>query len=171
MVKDSQKGLSKTKKVKAVEEKNFNEERTFWDRIPTFRWWVTPLNILFICLFLIVIDIVTQPNTSWLGIDWAWWPIGGLWFVYAVSFIFFKRPAIAWIIGPILMIGISGLLFALDYVFPRTDPSPSIDWAYIPAAAILTFGVLIPIISKVGRKRKKPIEKFRKAVSEMEKET
>ncbi len=52
-------------------------------------------NILFICIFLVVIDIVTLPNTAPLWIDWAWWPIGGLIFAYVVSFIIIKRPAIA----------------------------------------------------------------------------
>ena len=108
----------------ASENKNnqkFRAGRTFWDRIPKYKWWVTPLNILLISIFLIVIDIVTLPNNSFLLIDWAWWPIGGMFFAYIVSFIIFKRPEIAWIVGPILMIGASGLLLAIDLVFPPND--------------------------------------------------
>ncbi|NHJ87676.1 MAG: hypothetical protein FK734_19600 [Asgard group archaeon] len=145
-------------------------ERTFWDRIPRYRWWVTPLNILLICIFLIIIDIATPPNTSFWRIDWAWWPIGGLIFAYLVSFILIKRPSIAWIVGPILMVGTSGLLLAIDLVFPPNDGLLHTDWAVIPIAALLTFGVLIPIVTKLGRKQEKPILKFRKAVSEMEKQ-
>ncbi len=146
---------------------DFSTKRTFWDRIPTFKWWVTPLNISLICIFLLVIDIVTLPNTAILQIDWAWWPMGGLIFAYVVSFIIFKRPEIAWIVGPILMVGASGLLLALDLVFPPNDGLLKLDWATIPIAALLTFGVLIPIVTKFGRKKDKPIDKFRKAVEEM----
>lgn len=140
---------------------------SFWDKIPKFKWWVTPLNLLMICLFLILIDLATPPNKAFLWIDWAWWPVGGIFFIYAVSFIVFKRPAIAWIIGPLLMIGVSGLLLAIDLIYPPNDGFLSMDWAHIPIAALLTFGVAIPIITKLGRKKDKPIEKFRKAVAEI----
>lgn len=147
--------------------KDFIGERTFWDRIPKYKWWVTPLNILIVCIFLVIIDLATLPNTAFLHIDWAWWPIGGLIFAYLVSFIIFKRPEIAWIIGPILMVGTSVLLLALDLVFPPNDGFLRLDWALIPIAALLTFGVLIPIITKFGRKKEKPIDKFRKAIAEL----
>ena len=147
--------------------KNHRKRSNFWDRIPKYKWWVTPLNILLICIFLAVIDVVTPPNTAVLNIDWAWWPIGGLIFAYAVSFILFKRPEIAWIVGPLMMLGTSILLLALDYVFPPNAGLLKLDWAIIPISALLTFGVLIPIITKFGRKKEKPIDKFRKAVEEM----
>ncbi|MFW9924767.1 MAG: hypothetical protein ACFFDW_15915 [Candidatus Thorarchaeota archaeon] len=148
-------------------EKDFLGKRTFWDRIPKYKWWVTPLNILFISLFLVVIDVLTLPNTGFLRIDWAWWPIGGLFFAYAVSFILFKRPEIAWIVGPIVMVGTSVLLLAIDYAFGPNNGPLHLDWAIIPISALLTFGVLIPIVTKFGRKKEKPIDKFRKAVEEM----
>lgn len=154
-------------KLDEKEVQKFTTKRTFWDRIPTFKWWVTPLNIGLICIFLLVIDIVTLPNTAFWQIDWAWWPIGGLIFAYVVSFIIFKRPEIAWIVGPILMVGTSVLLFALDFAFPPNDGLLKLDWAIIPIVACLTFGVLIPIVTKFGRKKEKPIDKFRKAVEEM----
>ncbi len=145
-------------------------KRSFWDRIPKYKWWVTPLNILFICIFLVVIDIVTLPNTAPLWIDWAWWPIGGLIFAYVVSFIIIKRPAIAWIVGPILMVGGSGLLLAIDLIFPPNAGLLHLDWALIPISALLTFGILIPIVTKFGRKKEKPIERFRKELVEMKKQ-
>ena len=150
-----------------VATKNHRTRSNFWDRIPKFKWWVTPLNIFLICVFLVIIDVVTRPNTALLNIDWAWWPIGGLIFTYALSFIIFKRPEIAWIVGPLLMLGTSVLLFAIDIVFPPNDGFLKLDWAIIPIAALLTFGVLIPVITKFGRKKEKPIDKFRKAVEEM----
>jgi len=150
------------------DEKGFVEKRTFWDRIPKYKWWVTPLNILLICGFLIIIDVVTEPNTALWNIDWAWWAVGGLIFTYIVSFIVFKRPAIAWIVGPILMLGVSGLLLAIDLVFEPNAGWLGLDWAAIPIAALLTFGILIPIFTKFGRKKEKPIEKFRKAIAEMD---
>ncbi len=162
-----EKPLQNDEKLDEKTIKEFATKRTFWDRIPTFKWWVTPLNIGLICIFLLVIDIVTLPNTAFLQIDWAWWPIGGLIFTYVVSFIIFKRPEIAWIVGPILMVGASGLLLALDLIFPPNDGFWKLDWAIIPIAALLTFGVLIPIVTKFGRKKDKPIDKFRKAVEEM----
>lgn len=145
----------------------FSTKRTFWDRIPKFKWWVTPLNIGLICIFLIIIDIVTLPNIAFLNIDWAWWPIGGLIFTYVVSFIIFKRPEIAWIVGPILMAGTGILLFAIDFAFPPNEGLLDLDWAIIPIVALLTFGVLIPIVTKFGRKKQKPIDKFRKAIEDM----
>ncbi len=145
-------------------------KRTFWDRIPKYKWWVTPLNIFLISVFLIIIDVVTLPNTAWIRVDWAWWAVGGLFFAYIVSFIIFKRPAIAWIVGPILMFGASGLLLAIDLVFPPNDGPIGMDWAIIPISALLTFGVLIPIVTKFGRKKEKPIEKFRKEIAEMQKQ-
>ena len=148
-------------------QKESNEQMSFWNRIPKYKWWVTPLNILFICIFLVIIDIVTRPNTAFLRIDWAWWPIGGLIFAYVVSFIIFKRPEIAWIVGPILMIGISILLITLDLIFLPNDGFLRLDWATIPVAALLTFGVLIPIVTKFGRKKEKPIDRFRKTIDEM----
>ena len=148
----------------------FQSKRSFWDRIPKYKWWVTPLNILFICIFLVVIDIVTLPNTAPLWIDWAWWPIGGLIFSFVVGFIIIKRPAIAWIVGPILMLGASGLLLAMDLVFPPNSGLLHLDWALIPISALLTFGILIPIITKFGRKKEKPIERFRKELDEMKKQ-
>jgi hypothetical protein len=162
---------SNTLKV-TQEEKNYEHQtkRTFWDRIPKYKWWVTPLNILFISSFLIIIDVVTPPNTAWARIDWAWWAVGGLFFAYIVSFIIFKRPAIAWIVGPTLMVGASGLLLAIDLVFPPNDGPLGMDWAIIPIAALLTFGVLIPIVTKFGRKKEKPIERFRKALADMKKD-
>ena len=152
------------------ESNNLQTKRTFWDRIPKYKWWVTPLNILLIGIFLVVIDVITLPNTGFLRIDWAWWPIGGMFFGYIVSFIIFKRPEIAWIVGPILMVGASGLLLAIDLVFPPNDGFLGMDWAIIPITALLTFGVLIPIVTKFGRKKEKPIDKFRKAVAEMKKQ-
>ena len=149
---------------------DLQSKRSFWDRIPKYKWWVTPLNILFICIFLVVIDIVTLPNTAPLLIDWAWWPIGGLIFAYVVSFIIIKRPAIAWIVGPILMLGASGLLLAIDLIFQPNAGPLHLDWALIPISALLTFGILIPIITKFGRKKEKPIEKFRKEIAEMQKQ-
>ncbi len=149
---------------------NVQSKRTFWDRIPKYKWWVTPLNITLISLFLIIIDVVTAPNTAWARIDWAWWAVGGLYFAYAVSFILLKRPAIAWVVGPILMVGTSILLLAIDLVFPPNDGPLHMDWALIPIAALLTFGVLIPIVTKFGRKKEKPIEQFRKALAEMTKD-
>ena len=168
-------GNSKDKNGESLskEKKNpdtFQAKRTFWDRIPKYKWWVTPLNILFICIFLVIIDIITLPNTAPLLIDWAWWPIGGLLFAYVVSFIIIKRPAIAWIVGPILMLGTSGLLLALDLIFPPNTGSLHLDWALIPIAALLTFGFLIPIVTKFGRKKEKPIERFRKELDEMKKQ-
>ncbi|NHJ49092.1 MAG: hypothetical protein FK733_14995 [Asgard group archaeon] len=148
----------------------FESKRSFWDRIPKYKWWVTPLNILLICIFLVVIDIVTPPNTAFWRIDWAWWPIGGLFFAYIVSFIIFRRPAIAWVVGPILMVGTSILLLVIDLVFPPNDGLIGLDWATIPIAALLIFGVLIPIITKFGRKKEKPIDRFRKAIAEAEKD-
>jgi hypothetical protein len=68
------------------------------------------------------------------------------------------------------MVGTSGLLLAIDLVFPPNDGPIGMDWALIPIAALLTFGVLIPIVTKFGRKKEKPIEKFRKAVAEMQKQ-
>ena len=44
------------------------------------------------------------------------------------------------------------------------------DWAIIPITALLTFGVLIPIVTKFGRRKEKPIEKFKKAIAEMQKQ-
>ena len=148
----------------------FSTKRTLWDRIPKYKWWVTPLNILFICIFLFIIDLVTLPNTSFINIDWAWWPIGGLVFAYLVSFILFKRPEIAWIVGPILMVGTSILLLAIDYAFGPNDGFLKLDWAIIPVTALFTFGVLIPIITKFGRKKEKPLERFREAIAEMKKQ-
>ncbi|MHA1124277.1 MAG: hypothetical protein ACTSO7_03865 [Candidatus Heimdallarchaeota archaeon] len=166
--------LEGNEKENSTEETNDSEtyesKRSFWDRIPKYKWWVTPLNILFICIFLVVIDIVTQPNTAPLWIDWAWWPLGGLIFAYVVSFIIIKRPAIAWIVGPILMLGASGLLLAIDLIFPPNTGPLHLDWALIPIAALLTFGILIPIITKFGRKKEKPIERFRREIAEMEKQ-
>jgi len=156
--------------TKGKESNNLRAKRTFWDRIPKYKWWVTPLNIFLISLFLIIIDVVTLPNTAWLRVDWAWWAVGGLFFAYLVSFIIFKRPAIAWIVGPILMIGASGLLLAIDLVFPPNDGPLGMDWAIIPITALLTFGVLIPIVTIFGRKKEKPIEKFKKAIAEMQKQ-
>jgi len=147
---------------------NLPSKRTFWDRIPKYKWWVTPLNIFLISVFLIIIDVVTLPNTAWIRVDWAWWAVGGLFFAYLVSFIIFKRPAIAWIVGPILMIGASGLLLAIDLVFPPNDGPLGMDWAIIPITALLTFGVLIPIVTKFGRRKEKPIEKFKKAIADMQ---
>ena len=149
---------------------DLQSKRSFWDRIPKYKWWVTPLNILFICIFLVVIDIVTLPNTAPLLIDWAWWPIGGLIFAYVVSFIIIKRPAIAWIVGPILMLGASGLLLAIDLIFPPNAGPLHLDWALIPISALLTFGILIPIITKFGRKKEKPIERFRQELDEIKKQ-
>ena len=146
---------------------DLTRQPNFWDRIPKYKWWVTPLNLLLICIFLIVIDIVTGPNKAFLRIDWAWWPVGGIFFAYAVSFIFFKRPEMVWITGPLLMTGISILLLALDLAFPPNDGFLWLDWALIPIAALLTFGVAIPIVTKFGRKKEKPVERFRKAVSDM----
>jgi len=145
-------------------------KRTFWDRIPKYKWWVTPLNFFLISAFLIIIDVVTPPNTAWIRVDWAWWAVGGLFFAYIVSFIILKRPAIAWIVGPILMFGASGLLLAIDLVFPPNDGPLNMDWAIIPITALLTFGVLIPIVTKFGRKKEKPIEKFKKEIAEMQKQ-
>ncbi len=156
--------------IQNKENYDIKTKRTFWDRIPKYKWWVTPLNIFLISAFLIIIDVVTLPNTAWLRIDWAWWAVGGLFFAYIVSFIIFKRPAIAWIVGPILMVGASGLLLAIDLVFPPNDGPLGMDWALIPIAALLTFGVLIPIVTKFGRKKEKPIEKFRKAIADMKKQ-
>jgi hypothetical protein len=152
------------------ENNNIPPKRTFWDRIPKYKWWVTPLNIFLISAFLIIIDVVTPPNTAWIRIDWAWWAVGGLFFAYLVSFIIFKRPAIAWIVGPILMVGASGLLLALDLVLSPNDGPSGLNWSIIPIAALLTFGVLIPIVTKFGRRKEKPIEKFKKAIAEMEKQ-
>ncbi len=166
---------STQKTTQEKESNNLQTKRTFWDRIPKYKWWVTPLNIFLISVFLIIIDVVTLPNTAWIRVDWAWWAVGGLFFAYLVSFIIFKRPAIAWIVGPILMIGASGLLLAIDLVFPPNDGQLGmewirLDWAIIPITALLTFGVLIPIVTKFGRKKEKPIEKFKKAIAEMRKQ-
>lgn len=152
------------------ESNNLQTKRTFWDRIPKYKWWVTPLNFFLISAFLIIIDVVTPPNTAWIRVDWAWWAVGGLFFAYIVSFIILKRPAIAWIVGPILMVGASGLLLAIDLVFPPNDGPLNMDWAIIPITALLTFGVLIPIVTKFGRKKEKPIEKFKKEIAEMQKQ-
>jgi hypothetical protein len=151
-------------------ERKAQVEHTFWDRIPKYRWWVTPLNLLFVSVFLFIIDYVTKPNTSWIRIDWAWWAIGGLWFTYALSFILFKRPEIAWIIGPLLMFGAGILLLSIDYAFPPNSGPLALDWALIPITALLTFGVFIPVATKFGRKKEKPIDKFRKALADMEKQ-
>jgi len=139
-------------------------EQTFWDRIPEFKWWVTPLNILLVSIFLIIIDIFTKPNAAFLWIDWAWWPIGGLLFAYILGLILFRRPAIAWLFFPILMIVTSILLLVADIISGPNDWILGLDWAIIPIAAMIVFGVLIPIITKLGQIREKPIDKFRKAL-------
>ncbi|MBD3189819.1 MAG: hypothetical protein GF308_04205 [Candidatus Heimdallarchaeota archaeon] len=165
----SEQPFEQSKAVGQKEEEENLQEGSFWDRIPKYHWWVTPVNLLVISLFLFIIDLVTPPNTHFLRIDWAWWPIGGLFFAYAVSFIIFKRPAIAWIIGPIMMVGVSGMLLAIDLVFGPNNGLIGLDWATIPIAALLAFGVFIPIITKLGRKKKKPTEKFRRAVAQLQK--
>jgi hypothetical protein len=147
---------------------DLESKQTLWDRIPKYRWWVTPLNIILISLFLIVVDIVTKPNTAALNIDWAWWPVGGMVLLYLISFIVSKRPAIAWIIGPILMFGTSILLLVIDLINPPNDGLLRLDWATIPITALLIFGILIPILTKFGRKIEKPIDRFRKALAEIE---
>ncbi|NHK32959.1 MAG: hypothetical protein FK730_16550 [Asgard group archaeon] len=156
--------------VNDEDQENLDAKKTLWNRIPKYKWWVTPLNIILISLFLIIVDIVTKPNTAFINIDWAWWPIGGLLLLYLISFIISKRPTLAWIVGPILMIITSILLLVIDLINPPNDGLLRLDWATIPIAALLIFGILIPIITKFGRKKEKPIDRFRKALADMEKQ-
>ena len=131
-----------------------------------FKWWVTPLNVLFICLFIIGIDMSTGPTIGWTGIDWAFWPVIGIIGFFLIAWVLARRPESFWIMGPLSFVLVSLFLFAIDKTYGENSGFLGLDWAQIPILALLTFGFIIPVISKLGYKSLSPEQKFESLIRE-----
>ncbi len=134
------------------------EEKSF----KKFKWWVTPLNLIVIASFLVIIDYSTG-NTHTL--EWAHWPALGLLLIYVLNIIVVRRPELAWFVGPTFFLLLSIYLLIIDLAYGSNNQIWFLDWAPIPIGALLTFGTITPIIVQLGKKKMLP----RKRLEELEK--
>ncbi len=127
-----------------------------------YKWWVTPINLLVISGFLVVIDLVTgNPQGS---LEWVQWPAIGLMLIYAMNVIVVKKPEMAWFVGPAFFLFLAIFLLILDLVYGPNEGLLFTDWALIPVGALLAFGTIIPVIVHLGKRKKPPrmrLEEFK----------
>jgi len=126
-----------------------------------FKWWVTPANLLFISLFLLIIDYEVNDG-SFFRMNWSYWVVLIIWTAYLVKLIITRHPRTAWLFFPSLMLIIAVYLLLIDYFNPPNNGPLGLDFAVIPASAVFIFGTLIPIISRLGYKEPTPEERFAK---------
>ena len=135
-------------------------------RFRRYKFWVTPLNILFLCLFIAGIDMAIVPIDSPFQMHWAFWPIIGIITIFLLALILSKRPESFWVIAPLIFANISMLLYFIDRSYGENDGIFGLDWALIPTLALLIFGFAIPVVSRLGYIKETPEDKFKKMVGE-----
>ena len=133
-----------------------------------FRWWVTPLNLILFCFFIVGIDAVTGPSLGFAHLDWALWPITGIVLLFVFAVFLSKRPESYWIVGPLAFIVAAIFLYSLDRAYGANSGIWGLDWSQIPILFILVFGFGIPVISRLGYIPDSPEDRFKKLVEENE---
>ena len=123
-----------------------------------FKWWVTPLNLIVISCFLVIIDYSTGMPVK--TIEWAYWPALGFLLIYLLNIAVVRRPEMAWLVGPIFFILLSIFLLIIDLAYGPNNLIWFLDWSPIPIGALLTFGTIIPIIVQLGKRKKSPKERI-----------
>ncbi len=148
--------------------KELNRSSSTAKPIKRFKWWVTPLNVLVVCIFILSIDVFTGSNKNpYFYVDWAFWPIIGILSLFFIATLLTKRPESFWIVGPLIFVNISLLLFFIDRAYGDNTGILGLDWAHIPISILLTFGFLIPVISRLGYRKPTAEEKFKRHVGEL----
>ncbi|MHA1302441.1 MAG: hypothetical protein ACTSPI_01905 [Candidatus Heimdallarchaeaceae archaeon] len=147
-----------------------NEKFKTKKRITQFEWWVTPLNIITLSAFFIILDLSTGTgDNAILGLDWALWPPFAFVLLYVMNLIVVSKPELSWAVGPVFFLVISVFLIILDRYYGSNLGWLGLDWAQIPVATILIFGKIIPTVTHLGKKKmtaKERFEEFRKALEE-----
>jgi hypothetical protein len=143
-----------------------NKFRVIQRAVPRFKWWVAPANLIMISLFLYILDdrIRSLYNTE---IPWSLWGIAGLWLLYFSGIALSYRPEESWMIVPIFFSLLSLLLASVDvYTNIRTITFASrLTWSFYPIVTLVTFFVILPIISFIGKKSKHPESILREIIS------
>ncbi len=139
-----------------------------------YKWWVTPTNLLLISTFLFIVDYTTkQANGRPYTLNtWSTWGILLIWLLFAVKEGMTRHPRTAWLFVPSIMFVIAIYLLILDWAKKPNKGPLGLDFAIIPASALIIFGTLIPIVSKLGKKEPTPLERFAKIepLSQLEEE-
>ncbi len=134
--------------------------------LPRFKWWVAPLNLLLLSLLLIFIELGSEGG-KFGKFQWSFWAVGGLWLLYGIGVLLSFRPDDAWVLVPLFFILVAVFLALLDLSIP-TDRSNNIfglTWSYYPIIVILIVFVIMPLVSFLGRKQKRPVELLKEIVT------
>ncbi len=135
--------------------------------LPRFKWWVAPLNLTLISILLILIELGADGG-KFDEFQWSFWAVGGLWLVYGLGVMLSFRSEDAWILVPVFFIFVAVFLALLDLnitsSYSMKKQFLGLTWSYYPIVIIIIAFVIMPIISFVGRKQKKPVELLREIV-------
>ncbi len=134
--------------------------------IPRFKWWVSVLNMVFLSTMLVLIEFGAD-GWQFDEFQWSLWAIGGIWLIYGVGIILSFRPEDTWLLVPFFFILVCGFLALLDLDTRRIssdEPRFGLTWSYYPIIVILFLFVLMPLVSFMGRKQKKPVEMLREII-------
>ncbi len=127
-----------------------------------YKWWVTPTNLLLISAFLFIVDYATkQANGKPYTLNtWSVWSVLLIWLLFFVREAMTRHPHTAWLFLPSVMLVIALYLLILDWVNEPNEGPLGLDFALIPSSALIIFGTLIPIVSKLGKKEPTPLRRF-----------
>ncbi|RMG22053.1 MAG: hypothetical protein D6732_26395 [Methanobacteriota archaeon] len=134
--------------------------------LPRFKWWVAPLNLFLLSLLLIFIELGADGG-HFDEFQWSFWAVGGIWLLYGIGALLSFRTDDAWILVPLFFIIVAAFLALLDLNIPtqRSNSILGLTWSYYPIVIILIGFVIMPLISFLGRKQKKPVELLREIVT------
>ena len=127
-----------------------------------YKWWVTPTNLLLISMFLFIVDYATKQanDKPYTFNTWSTWGILLIWLLFLVREGMTRHPRTAWLFLPSVMLVIAVYLLILDWANTPNEGPLGLDFALIPSSALIIFGTLIPIISKLGKKEPTSLERF-----------
>lgn len=139
---------------------------------PRFKWWVAPINLIFISIFLYLLDqSIRFLNPH--NIPWSIWAISGIWLIYVLGLVLSYRPEEAWMIVPFFFFLLCVFLASIDLYVKTTQEAIflGLTWSFYPIVTILVLFVILPLVTFAGRKTKHPVEVLQEIIELEDSET
>ncbi len=121
---------------------------------PTFKWWVAPLNLIFLSVMLYAIDLAIRDYYPDI-FPWSIWAISGIWLMYLLGLALTYRSDDVWIIVPFFFTLLDFFLASIDwYAGAEKTIFLGLSWSFYPIIIITVLFIILPIVTFIGREKK-----------------
>ena len=121
---------------------------------PRFKWWVAPLNLLFLSIMLYFIDNAVRDLYPEL-FPWSIWAISGIWMMYFLGLALTYRTDDAWIIVPVFFTLLDIFLASIDwYIGSDQVLLLGLSWSFYPIIILTVLFIILPLVTFMGREKK-----------------